>query len=70
MGKALVIEGMDRKRRTRGGTGPFSRFDAEWPSAGSGWFHDIKHDGFPILAHRRGPSFGFFAELCSCLTGC
>ena len=26
------------------------------PPAGPGWIHEIKHDGFRILAHRRGPS--------------
>jgi ATP-dependent DNA ligase len=27
---------------------------AKEPPAGPGWFHEIKHDGFRILAHRRG----------------
>jgi bifunctional non-homologous end joining protein LigD len=27
---------------------------ADAPPAGSGWIHEIKHDGFRILAHRRG----------------
>jgi ATP-dependent DNA ligase len=27
---------------------------AEQPPAGSGWLHEIKHDGFRILAHRQG----------------
>ena len=26
------------------------------PPAGSGWLHEIKHDGFRILAHREGAS--------------
>jgi bifunctional non-homologous end joining protein LigD len=26
------------------------------PPGGSGWIHEIKHDGFRILAHRRGRS--------------
>jgi bifunctional non-homologous end joining protein LigD len=26
------------------------------PPAGPGWIHEIKHDGFRILAHRRGRS--------------
>ena len=29
---------------------------AERPPAGPGWIHEIKHDGFRILAHRRGRS--------------
>lgn len=27
---------------------------AKAPPAGPGWIHEIKHDGFRILAHRRG----------------
>jgi ATP-dependent DNA ligase len=27
---------------------------AKVPPAGPGWIHEIKHDGFRILAHRRG----------------
>jgi hypothetical protein len=27
---------------------------AKLPPAGSGWIHEIKHDGFRILAHRQG----------------
>jgi ATP-dependent DNA ligase len=27
---------------------------AKQPSAGPGWIHEIKHDGFRILAHRQG----------------
>jgi hypothetical protein len=26
------------------------------PPAGPGWIHEIKHDGFRIMAHRRGRS--------------
>jgi bifunctional non-homologous end joining protein LigD len=29
---------------------------AKVPPAGPGWIHEIKHDGFRILAHRRGSS--------------
>ena len=29
---------------------------AQEPPAGPGWLHEIKHDGFRILAHRRGRS--------------
>jgi bifunctional non-homologous end joining protein LigD len=28
---------------------------AKDPPAGPGWIHEIKHDGFRILAHRQGP---------------
>ena len=27
---------------------------AEQPPVGPGWIHEIKHDGFRILAHRQG----------------
>ena len=27
---------------------------AEQPPAGPGWIHEIKHNGFRILAHRQG----------------
>src|ERR1700757_1875575 len=27
---------------------------ADQPPAGPGWIHEIKHDGFRILAHRQG----------------
>jgi len=29
---------------------------AQQPPAGTGWIHEIKHDGFRILAHRDGPN--------------
>jgi bifunctional non-homologous end joining protein LigD len=29
---------------------------AKEPPVGPGWIHEIKHDGFRILAHRRGRS--------------
>jgi hypothetical protein len=47
------------------GCAPSSRFPAsshalprpaDEPPAGPGWIHEIKHDGFRILAHRRGRS--------------
>ena len=43
-------------------SGPFlpsiraCRDPADEPPAGPGWIHEIKHDGFRILAHRRGRS--------------
>jgi hypothetical protein len=32
------------------------RVRPDQPPAGPGWIHEIKHDGFRILAHRRGRS--------------
>jgi bifunctional non-homologous end joining protein LigD len=46
----------------------FPRFDpclprpAREPPAGPGWIHEIKHDGFRILAHRRGRSVRLFSR--------
>jgi bifunctional non-homologous end joining protein LigD len=33
---------------------PFLPRPAKQPPAGPGWIHEIKHDGFRILAHRQG----------------
>jgi bifunctional non-homologous end joining protein LigD len=47
------------RRRVRAEHSPV-RFDpclprvADKPPAGTGWIHEIKHDGFRILAHRTG----------------
>ena len=46
----------------------FPRFDpclprpAREPPAGPDWIHEIKHDGFRILAHRRGRSVRLFSR--------
>jgi ATP-dependent DNA ligase len=32
------------------------------PPAGPGWIHEIKHDGFRILAHRRGRNIRLFTR--------
>jgi bifunctional non-homologous end joining protein LigD len=32
------------------------------PPAGPGWIHEIKHDGFRILAHRRGRNTRLFSR--------
>jgi bifunctional non-homologous end joining protein LigD len=46
----------------------FPRFDpclprpALVPPAGPGWIHEIKHDGFWILVHRRGRSVRVFSR--------
>jgi bifunctional non-homologous end joining protein LigD len=48
------------RRRLRAADQLQPRFDpclprlAPKPPAGSGWLHEIKHDGFRILAHRDG----------------
>ena len=47
-------------RLSRNPERPVRRFDpclprpAKQPPAGPGWIHEIKHDGFRILAHRDG----------------
>jgi bifunctional non-homologous end joining protein LigD len=35
---------------------------ASEPPAGPGWIHEIKHDGFRILAHRRGRNIRLFSR--------
>ena len=35
---------------------------ASEPPAGPGWIHEIKHDGFRILAHRRGRAVRLFSR--------
>ena len=48
---------MSLRERTRPGLGiiePCLPSPAKVPPAGPGWIHEIKHDGFRILA-RRGP---------------
>ena len=35
---------------------------ASEPPPGPGWIHEIKHDGFRILAHRRGRSVRLFSR--------
>jgi ATP dependent DNA ligase domain len=35
---------------------------ASEPPVGPGWIHEIKHDGFRILAHRRGRSVRLFSR--------
>jgi bifunctional non-homologous end joining protein LigD len=45
-----------------------SRFDpclpqsASEPPAGPGWIHEVKHDGFRILVHRRGRAVRLFTR--------
>jgi ATP-dependent DNA ligase len=53
---------MNELRRRVRAEQSFPRFEpclprpASEPPAGAGWIHEIKHDGFRILAHRRGRS--------------
>jgi chromate transporter len=35
---------------------------AERPPAGSNWLHEIKHDGFRIMARRGGAGVGLFSR--------
>jgi bifunctional non-homologous end joining protein LigD len=35
---------------------------ASEPPTGPGWIHEIKHDGFRILAHRRGRNLRLFSR--------
>jgi hypothetical protein len=46
---------MSLRERTRPGLGiiePCLPSPAKVPPSGEGWLHEIKHDGFRILAHR------------------
>jgi bifunctional non-homologous end joining protein LigD len=42
------------KRRPAGFIVPCAPVLAEMPPAGSGWLHEIKHDGYRILARKAG----------------
>jgi bifunctional non-homologous end joining protein LigD len=44
---------MSLRERTR--PGPCLPSSAKAPPSGPGWLHEIKHDGFRILAWRNGP---------------
>src|SRR5215469_14193242 len=48
---------MSLRERTRPGLGiiePCLPSPAKAPPSGSGWLHEIKHDGFRIMARRDG----------------
>jgi bifunctional non-homologous end joining protein LigD len=48
---------MSLRERTRPGLGiiePCLPSSAKAPPSGPGWIHEIKHDGFRILARRNG----------------
>ena len=42
----------ERSRRTVGFIEPCLPSPAKLPPSGSGWIHEIKHDGFRLLARR------------------
>jgi bifunctional non-homologous end joining protein LigD len=44
-----IVSGM---RRTSGFIEPCLPSTADRPPSGSGWLHEIKHDGFRLIAHR------------------
>jgi hypothetical protein len=68
---------MSLRERTRAGLGiiePRLPSPAKVPPSGAGWIHEIKHDGFRILA-RRGPgglrkTYILFGVLCLAEAGC
>jgi bifunctional non-homologous end joining protein LigD len=48
---------MSLRARTRPGLGfiePCLPSSADFPPSGPGWLHEIKHDGFRIMARRDG----------------
>jgi ATP-dependent DNA ligase len=49
---------MSLRERTRPGLGIIERLPspAKAPPSGPGWIHEIKHDGFRIMARRDGPA--------------
>jgi ATP-dependent DNA ligase len=56
---------MSLRERTRPGLGiiePCLPSPAKVPLSGSGWLHEIKHDGFRILARRDGAGVRLFAQ--------
>jgi ATP-dependent DNA ligase len=59
---------MNELRRRARAEEPLPRFEpclprpASEPPAGPGWIHEIKHDGFRILAHRRGRNTRLFSR--------
>jgi len=56
---------MSLRERTRAGLGiiePCLPSPAKAPPSGPGWFHEIKHDGFRILARRDGAGIRLFTR--------
>jgi ATP-dependent DNA ligase len=54
-----------RSERTRPGLGtiePCLPLPAKAPPSGSGWIHEIKHDGFRIMARRGGAGVRLFSR--------
>ena len=56
---------MSLRERTRPGLGiiePCLPSPAKVPPSGPGWIHEIKHDGFRILARRDGSGVRLFTR--------
>lgn len=64
----MSLSGVNELRRRGRAEQSFPRFEpclprpALVPPAGPGWIHEIKHDGFRILAHRRGRAVRLFSR--------
>jgi ATP-dependent DNA ligase len=54
-----------RTRRSLGFIEPCLPSPAERPLSGDGWLHEIKHDGFRIMARRDGAGLGPAARFIS-----
>jgi len=56
---------MSFRKRTRPGLGfvePCLPSSAKAPPSGPGWLHEIKHDGFRIIARRDGAGVRLFTR--------
>ena len=56
---------MSLRERTRPGLGiiePCLPSQAKAPPSGPGWIHEIKHDGFRIMARRGGAGVRLFSR--------
>ena len=51
-----------RSRSSGGFVEPCLPSPAERPPAGSNWIHEIKHDGFRIIARRNGAGVRLFSR--------
>ncbi len=61
----FLLARMSLLERTRPGLGiiePCLPSPAKVPPAGAGWLHEIKHDGFRILARRDGAGVRLFTR--------
>ena len=60
---------MSLRERTRPGLGiiePCLPSPAKAPPSGPGWLHEIKHDGFRILARKDAAGVRLFTRLLGC----